>query len=309
MAEHKVIKDPLTGAETTGHVWDDTLMEFNNPLPTWWLWAFYGTVIFSIVYWILFPAWPIGFLEKGYTTGVKTISYEKDGEEVVRHWNTRSLLWADMNRGPEEAKRQEMLKVVAETPFEDIAKDPQKAQFVQAYGKNTFADNCAGCHQSGGQGVIGHYPNIADDAWLWGGSVTEIETTIRNGRNGIMPAHKDTLSPLEIDQVSSYVLSLSGESTDADAVAIGKTVYDTKGCAGCHTPAGTGMTVLGSANLTDKIWTQANVPGATNQAEKIAAVSGVISGGIQRQMPAYQDRLSENEIKVLVAYVKLMSAQ
>ncbi|CAA6817740.1 MAG: Cytochrome c oxidase subunit CcoP (EC [uncultured Thiotrichaceae bacterium] len=309
MAEHEVIKDPITGAETTGHVWDDTLMEFNNPLPLWWVWAFYGTVIFSIVYWILFPAWPIGFLEKGYTTGIKTISYEKNGEEVTRHWNTRSLLWADMHRGPEEAKRQEMLKVVAETPFDDIAKDPQKAQFVQAYGKNTFADNCAGCHQAGGQGVIGHYPNIADDAWLWGSDVAQIEATIRGGRNGMMPAHKDILTPEEIGNVSNYVLSLSGETANAEAVTAGKLVFDTKGCAGCHTPAGTGMAALGAANLTDKIWTQANVPGADTLEDKVAAVSGVISGGIQRQMPAFDGRLSENEIKVLVSYVKLMSAQ
>lgn len=309
MAEHKVIKDPITGAETTGHVWDETLMEFNNPLPTWWLWGFYGTVIFSIVYWILFPAWPMGFLEKGFTTGVKTIQYEKAGEEKVAHWNTRSLLYAEMNRGPGEAKRQEMLKVVANTAFEDIAKDPQKAQFVQAYGKNTFADRCAACHQRGGQGVIGHYPNIADDAWLWGGSVTEIETTIRNGRNGNMPAHKGTLTPQEITNVSKYALSLSGEPIDAEAIAAGKAVFNMKGCAGCHTPAGTGMTALGSANLTDQIWTQANVPGATSLEEKVAAVKGIVSGGIQRQMPAFQERLTENEIKVLVAYVKLMSAQ
>lgn len=309
MAEHKVIKDPITGAETTGHVWDDDLMEFNNPLPTWWLWAFYGTVIFAIVYWILFPAWPMGFLDKGYTAGVKTIPYEKNGEEMVRHWNTRSLHYQDMTHGEEETKRQEMLKLVAETPFEDIAKDPQKAQFVQAYGKNTFADNCAGCHQTGGQGVIGHYPNIVDDAWLWGSDVSQIEATIRGGRNGMMPAHKGTLTPQEIGDVANYALSLSGEAVNADKAAAGKIVYDTKGCAGCHTPAGSGMFALGSANLTDKIWTQANVPGAASMDEKVAEVSNVISGGIARQMPAFEGRLSENEIKVLVAYVKLKSAE
>ncbi len=305
---HKKVIDPITGAETTGHVWDDTLQEFNNPLPRWWLWAFYGTVIFALVYWFLYPTWPLGFTERGFTVGSKTITFKSDsGEEITTHWNMRALLAKEMQTDELELKRKEMVKKVAATPFDKIAKDPEMANFVLAYGKGIFGDYCAACHQRGGQGVIGHYPNLVDDSWLWGGDVADIETTIRKGRKGNMPAHKGTLSATEIDQVANYVLSLSGEKVDATAAKAGKTIFNTKGCSGCHTPAATGMKALGSANLTDKIWTQANVPGAKDLAGKLQAVKTVVSNGIQREMPTWESRLSNEEIKVLVAYIKLLA--
>jgi cytochrome c oxidase cbb3-type subunit 3 len=318
--KHEVIKDPLTGAETTGHVWDDTLMEFNNPLPTWWLWAFYGTIIFAISYWVIYPSWPTGLSEKGYLYGTSELTYKSDlmkdgkkivagGEEITTHWNTRALLAHEMQNDPNELKRQKMVKTVAATPLATVVKDPQQSAFVLAYGKSIFGDYCAGCHQAGGQGVIGHYPNLIDDSWLWGGDSADIELTIRKGRKGNMPAHKTTLSPEEITQAANYVLSLSGEKVDSDLASHGKKIFNTKGCSGCHTPAATGMKALGSANLTDKIWTQANVPGASTVEEKVNAVKVIISGGIKREMPAWESRLSNDEIKVLVAYIKLLSAE
>ncbi len=307
--KHKITKDPITGAETTGHVWDDTLQEFNNPLPTWWLWAFYATIIFSIVYWILYPSWPTGFTEKGYTTGIKTVTFKSDsGEEVTTHWNTRALLAHEMQNDPNELKRKEMVKTVAATPLADVIKDPQKSAFVLAYGKGIFGDYCAACHQAGGQGVRGSYPNLVDDAWLWGGDPADIETSIRKGRHGNMPAHAGTLSDEEITEASNYVLSLSGEKVNAELAAKGKEIFNTKGCSGCHTPAATGMKALGSANLTDKIWTQAHVPEAKSVDDKIKAVNTVIKNGIKREMPAWESRLTNDEIKVLVAYIKLLSS-
>ncbi len=306
--KHEVTKDPITGAETTGHVWDDTLQEFNNPLPAWWLWAFYGTIIFSIVYWIIYPSWPTGLAEKGYLTGMGTVEFNSDkGEKVTTHWNTRALLAQEMQNDPNELKRQEMVKAVAATPLADVVKDPSKSAFVLAYGKGIFGDYCAACHQSGGQGVIGNFPNLVDDAWLWGGDSADIETTIRKGRKGNMPAHKGTLSDEQITEAANYVLSLSGEKVNPELAAKGKEIFNTKGCSGCHTPAATGMKALGSANLTDKIWTQANVPGADTPEAKIAAVKKIIAGGISREMPAWESRLSNDEIKVLVAYLKLLS--
>ena len=305
---HEKIKDPITGAETTGHVWDDTLMEFNNPLPRWWIWAFYGTIIFTIVYFIMYPSWPTNLAEKGFLTGVNKITYKSDaGEDITTHWNTRALLAKQMQTDELAVKRLEMLKTVAATPVDQIASDPEKSQFVLAYGNGIFGDDCAACHQAGGQGVIGHYPNLVDDAWLWGGEVADIETTIRKGRKGNMPAHGSTLSDTEVGQVSSYVLSLSGESVDQVAVDGGKAIFNTKGCSGCHTPTGVGMKALGSANLTDKIWTQANVPAASDVAGKVEAVKAVIKLGIQREMPAWETRLKDDEIKVLVAYFKLLA--
>ncbi len=317
--KHEVIKDPLTGAETTGHVWDDTLMEFNNPIPTWWLWAFYGTIVFTIAYFIMYPSWPTGLAEKGYLKGTAELTYKADiikdgkrivggGEEITTHWNTRALLAHEMQNDPNELKRQEMVKTVAATPLASVIKDPQQSQFVLAYGKGIFGDYCAACHQAGGQGVIGHYPNLIDDAWLWGADSADIELTIRKGRKGNMPAHKASMTDAEIAQTANYVLSLSGESVDSAAAEHGKKLFNTKGCSGCHMPTGIGMKALGSANLTDKIWTQADVPAAVDAKAKVAAVKTIIANGFKREMPAWESRLSNDEIKVLVAYLKLLSA-
>jgi len=316
--KHTVTKDPITGVETTGHVWDDTLQEFNNPLPAWWLWAFYFTIIFSIVYWIIYPSWPTGLAEKGFLKGTSTITFKSDllkdgqkivagGKEVTVHWNSRALLAQEMQNDPNELKRQEMVKAVAAMPLAEVVKDPSKSAFVLAYGKGIFGDYCAGCHQAGGQGVIGDYPNLVDDAWLWGGDAADIELTIRKGRMGNMPAHASILSADEVTQAANYVLSLSGEETDSALAEKGKTVFNTKGCSGCHMPTGVGMKALGAANLTDKIWTQANVPAAANAEEKVKVVKAVITNGIQREMPAWESRLSNDEIKVLVAYIRLLS--
>lgn len=305
---HEKIKDPITGAETTGHVWDDNLMEFNNPLPRWWLWAFYLTVIFTIAYWVAYPSWPTNLVKGGYLKGMKTITYKSDaGEEITTHWNTRALLARDMQTNKLALKQKEMVKLVAATPFDKVASDPEKSQFVRAYGQGIFGDYCAGCHQAGGQGIIGSYPNLVDDAWLWGGDTADIETTIRKGRKGNMPGHSSTLSADETSQVANYVLSLSGESVDQAVATSGKEVFNKKGCSGCHLPTGVGMKALGSANLTDKIWTQADVPGAKDIVAKIETVKSVISDGIQREMPSFESRLNNDEIKVLVSYIKLLS--
>ena len=307
--KHTVTKDPLTGVETTGHVWDDTLQEFNNPLPAWWLWAFYGTIIFSIVYWILYPSWPTGFAERGFLSGTTEVVFkDKKGEDYTATWSTRAILAHEMQNDPNELKRKEMVKKVAAMSVADVAKDADSSAFVRAYGKGIFGDYCAACHQAGGQGVIGDYPNLVDDAWLWGGDTADIETTIRKGRKGNMPSHASTLSEEERTEAAHYVLSLSGEEVDTAMAEKGKTIFNTKGCSGCHTPAGTGMKALGSANLTDKIWTQANVPAATDTAAKVNVVKAVIASGIQREMPAWESRLSNDEIKVLVAYLKLLSS-
>ncbi len=306
--EHKKIKDPLTGAETTGHVWDDDLMEFDNPLPRWWLWAFYGAIIFTVSYFIMYPSWPTNLVEAGYFKGTSKITFKADsGEEITTHWNTRALLAREMQTNKLELKRQEMVKVVAATPIHQIAGDPDKSQFVLAYGRGIFGDYCAGCHQAGGQGVIGYYPNLIDDAWLWGSDTADIETSIRKGRVGVMPAHGKSLSSAEITQVSSYVLSLSGEVQGSEIVDAGKKIFNTKGCSGCHMPTGVGMKALGAADLTDKIWTDADVPGAVNVAAKVEVVETVIREGVRREMPAWESRLEDDEIKVLVAYIKLLA--
>jgi cytochrome c oxidase cbb3-type subunit 3 len=181
--------------------------------------------------------------------------------------------------------------------------------FVQSFGQGIFGDYCAACHQQNGGGVMGHYPNLIDDAWLWGGEVADIENSIKNGRKGSMPAHKGTLAETEITDLGHYVLSLSGESKNVDAAAKGKVLFEGKGaCFACHTKEATGMKALGSANLTDQIWTIADVKGLKIPEEKLAAVTSVIANGVKREMPAWKTRLDDMQIKVLTAYISSLSA-
>lgn len=306
------VKDPLTGAETTGHIWDETLQEFNNPLPRWWVWTFYGTIVFTIVYWIMYPSWPIG---NTYLKGINEITYKTDaGEEKTTHWNTRALLAHDMQNGTSAIKQQEYLAKVGAASYEQIAQDSDMSSFVRSYGVGMFGDNCAACHQSGGQGVAGMYPNLVDDDWLWGGDTTAMENTLRYGRIGYMPAYSKTFNESQLNQVSNYVLTLSGEpAVDAAAAVEGQKIFqgETGGCYMCHTSEGTGMHSQGAPNLTDKIWTVANVPAAETPEAKLEAVKAVIHNGVKRQMPAFGEdgrNLSDTEIKVLVAYMQQMSA-
>ncbi len=287
--------------QTTGHAWDGDIQEFNNPLPNWWLWTFYASVVFAIVYWFLYPAWPVG---DSYTKGMMNdITYTtSDGKTTTTHWNTRALFLKEMQDAREA--QAEFLKDINASTFEQIASDEEKSAFAYSMAKVVFADNCAACHQSGGDGVIGFYPNLLDDAWLWGGSFSKIQESISNGRNGSMPAFKSRLTDKQTSDVAEYVLSLSGNEVDASAVKRGKTVFTTTGgCVACHGNNAKGITAMGSANLTDKIWTIADVTAVDTQDAKKAAVMDVVKNGKTRQMPAWKDRLSATEIKMLTFYV------
>lgn len=287
--------------QTTGHAWDGDLQEFNNPLPNWWLWGFYATVVFALIYWFLYPAWPVG---AGYTTGVgNDIEYTtKDGKTVSTHWNTRALYEKELQEAREAQAG--YMQMIQDAPYEDILNDPDKRGFAMSLAKVLFADNCATCHQAGGAGLIGMYPNLADDAWLWGGDYAHIEKTIRDGRNGNMPGFARTLSAQQIEDVSEYVLSLSGQSGDAAKVKRGAAVFNgAGGCVACHTSAGTGNIALGAANLTDQIWTVAKIETGMAHAQKQKAIAAVVSNGISRKMPAWGQRFTDTEIKMLTFYV------
>jgi cytochrome c oxidase cbb3-type subunit 3 len=287
--------------QTTGHAWDGDLQEFNNPLPTWWLWTFYATVVFAIIYWVLYPAWPVG---GDYTKGMMNdITYTTaDGKTKTTHWNTRSLLLKEMQIAREE--QAEYLKDINALSFEQIRSNTEKSAFANSMAKVLFADNCAACHQAGGDGVMGSYPNLLDDAWLWGGSFEKIQETISNGRTGSMPGFKASLSTKQISDVADYVLSLSGEETDAAAVKRGKAIFSGQGgCTACHGAEAKGQAFMGSANLTDKIWTIADVSGAETAAARKAAIVDVVMNGKTRVMPAWKGRLSATEIKILTYYV------
>lgn len=301
--------DKQTGAvQTTGHAWDGDLQEYNNPLPRWWVWAFYATFVFAIIYWIIYPAWPVG---TSFTKGVgNNITFTNDaGETVSTHWNTRAKLAHDMEFSDGAVKQREYLEQIIGASYDEILSDPDKAAFMRSYAKGLFGDNCAACHGTGGTGVVGLFPNLVDDAWLWGGSTAKIEETLRQGRMGYMPAFAATFSDEQLDAVAAYALSLSGHEGDAAQVAMGQKIFQGEegGCYYCHTAAGTGLESVGSANLTDSIWTVADVNGAEGYEAKHATVRNVIANGISRQMPAWEGRLSDGEIKLLTAYVYSLS--
>jgi cytochrome c oxidase cbb3-type subunit 3 len=284
-ADQKPDIDALTGTVTTGHVWDG-IRELNTPLPRWWLWLFYATIIWSVGYWLVYPSWP---LVSSYTTG-------------AFGWQSRDAVVADVEAL--RAKRGPMVDKLAAASLQQIASDPLLLDFARAQGRSAFAENCTPCHGAGGGGASG-YPNLNDDEWIWGGTLDEIAQTIRHGvrsgdastRQGVaMPAfgRDSILKRAEIENVAQYVRSLAGAPADpkADLVA-GKKIF-ADNCATCHGEAGKGKRELGTPNLTDAIWLYGS--------DKAAIVDGVWNGrgGV---MPGWAGRLDDVTIKALAVYV------
>jgi len=296
-------KGQQQAVQTTGHAWDGDIQEFNNPLPRWWLWAFYGTVAFAVIYWFLYPAWPVA---DSYTKGLfNRITYEVNGEQRSSHWNTRARLIHELQEGEEAVRMREYTARIAAADYEEILNDPDMMAFARSAAKGLFGDNCAACHGAGATGVIGHFPNLADDDWLWGGTPEDIEATIREGRRGFMPAFGQALTDEQIEALADFVLSLSGHEVDAARAAEGRRIFTTEvgGCYYCHGADGTGLESQGAANLTDRIWTVANVPAAEDLEARRQAVMQVIRNGVHREMPAWKGRLTDDQIRLLTVFV------
>lgn len=273
-------KDPLSGAETTGHEWDG-LKELNNPAPRWWLWVFFICCIWAAGYWIIYPAWPT---LSGNTAGLgQWTSYKKLRTEEAEIAVRRGAL-ADRIR---------------DESLDAIQNDPELYVFAVAGGKAMFKENCAACHGTGAQGGRG-YPNLNDDDWLWGGRLEDIYGTLRYGvrsghqetRDSAMPAFgKDgILKPAEIGAAADFVLSLSGKGS---ATPQDEAVF-TRNCASCHGETGSGNRAMGAPNLADAIWLYGG--------DKDSIVRQV-SSPRHGVMPAWSDRLPDDVIKQLAVYV------
>ena len=280
----KIEKDDITGTATTGHEWDG-IKELNNPLPKWWLYTFYGTVIWAIGYTIAYPAWP---MLSSATPGLLGYSSRAAVEEQIQ---------------TARAAQKESLDKIAAANVDDILKDENLLSFAQAGGAAAFKVNCVQCHGAGAAGGNG-YPNLNDDDWLWGGTPDAIYTTLKHGirytddpetRDSQMPAFgiDGILTPEQIDQVANYVVSLSGEQADAGKAEAGKQVY-ADNCASCHGDDGKGNRDFGAPNLTDKLWLYGG---------SIEQVKAQINKPRMGVMPGWTKRLDDAEIKELAIYV------
>lgn len=279
MANKRV--DEPTGTETVGHEWDG-IEELNTPLPRWWLWTFYLTIVWALVYVVLYPAVPL--LAKG--------------TEGLLGWTSRGQLAQDMSLA-ERAKR-DLGAALAATPIENLGSNPQLMQQAISGGRAAFRVNCSQCHGGGAAGsqTLG-YPNLNDDDWLWGGDIKAIEYTITHGvrqaqgddlRQSAMPPFAGVFSAAQIGALSDHVLSLSGKARPNPA---GAQIYAAN-CVSCHGVSGEGSRTLGAPQLNDAIW----LYGGTRE-----AISRQVQNPKMGAMPAWNDKLSPVTIKMLAAYV------
>lgn len=282
----KIEKDAVTGTDTTGHEWDG-IKELNTPLPKWWLYTLYVTIVWGIIWMVLYPSVPLGGT---YFKGILGYSERQNIETALKQ--------AADQRAPMMAK-------LAATPIDEVQKNPELATFALTGGRAVFNDNCAPCHGVGGSGRPGGFPVLADDDWIWGGTRDAIQQTVLHGiRNGGADARDSAmprfgadglLTPAQISDVADYVLALGTPAGTAlsDAAKRGAVVFGEQ-CVACHGAKGEGLKDLGGPRLSDAIWLYGG--------DKASLVKQ-ISAPRQGVMPAWSGRLTEAQIKMVTLYV------
>jgi cytochrome c oxidase cbb3-type subunit 3 len=266
------IHAPVSGAkvETMGHVWDETLEEYNHPLPKWWSWLFYITIVFGLVYLALYPG--LGKFQGmlGWTSvGQHKIEVDKMDATV-----------------------KPLFDKFMKMDLQAVAADKEGVEM----GKRLYLTYCVQCHGADARGSKG-FPNLADNDWQWGGAAEQIVETISNGRMGMMPAYGGNQEavggPAGAKEVANYVRSLSGLPHNAELATAGKAKFETV-CVACHGPDAKGMAAMGAPNLTDKVWLYGNSE---------ATIVETITKGRTNQMPAWKDFLGESKVHLLAGYV------
>ncbi|MEL6840746.1 MAG: cytochrome-c oxidase, cbb3-type subunit III [Pseudomonadota bacterium] len=274
--------DDVTGIDTTGHAWDG-IKELNNPLPRWWLWCFYLTIIWGVGYTVAYPAWP---LINSATSGLLGYSTRAEVAQDI-------ALFEEANA--------EISAQLASADLTVLDENTELLRYASSKGAAVFRNNCSQCHGSGAAGFVG-YPNLLDDDWLWGGDFDNIEYTIRHGirneedwdaRYSEMTAYDEIFTNEEVDQTVNYVLQISGQDHDATLAAAGEGLF-LDNCAACHGDNAMGNIDLGAPNLTDAIWLYGGDPVSLEETVRYARF-GV--------MPPWGERLTEAEIKAVTAYV------
>lgn len=283
MADRKRIDQP-TGTETVGHEWDG-IEELNTPLPRWWLWTLYATIIWGVAYTIAYPAWPL--------IGEATAG--------VLGWSSREQL--DRELAAERARKAPILRAVAATPIEALPVNPQLMQAAVEGGRAAFRVNCVQCHGSGAAGSRG-YPNLNDDEWLWGGDLKSIHYSIEHGirspghdatRTSQMPAfgRDGLLQPAEIDDLTAFVRAAGRQQRVTASARRGQALYATN-CAACHGADAKGSREFGAPSLADSIWLYGGDE---------AAIRKSIHDARFGVMPRWGDKLDPVTVKMLAAYV------
>ena len=255
---------------TTGHVWDEDLVELNNPLPRWWLQLFYGTIIISLIYLALFPG--LG--------------------------NFKGLLgWTQEGQYDTEMQAAQQTQDAIFARYKELDNDALIADAeANATGQRLFANSCAMCHGSDARGARS-FPNLTDNDWLYGGSFDTVMQSISDGRKGAMPVMVGGLDDNGIDNLVAYVQSMSGQQVDAGMAAEGKTHFDML-CIACHGPDGSGNQALGSPRLNDDIW----LYGGESE-----TIKKTVTEGRNGNMPTHKDLLSEDRRRLIAAYVLSLS--
>ena len=284
MADHKRIDD-VTGTATSGHEWDG-IEELDTPMPRWWLWSLYATIVWGIVYVILYPAWP---MIHGATEG-------------VLGWSSRGQLEQEMQA--DAARRAPVMNAIAATAIADLPAKPELMQAAVQGGAAAFRVHCVQCHGAGGAGVRKLYPSLTDDDWLWGGDLSTIEYTITHGirnpdhgatRTSQMPAfgRDGILEPAQIADVVSHVRVISHQEKPSASSARGALLFEAN-CAVCHGPTGDGGRAVGAPKLTDAIWLYGG---------DRASIAATVTQPRNGVMPRWNSRLDPVTIKMLAAYV------
>jgi cytochrome c oxidase cbb3-type subunit 3 len=255
--------------ETSGHVWDEDLKEYNNPLPRWWMWMFYITIVFGLGYLVLYP---------GLGSWKGTLGWTQVGQLEQENADAQKAY------GP-------LYERYAAQDVAALAKNPE----ALAIGQKLFLNSCAQCHAADGGGSRG-FPNLSDADWLYGGSAEAVKASITEGRNGVMPPMGPVLGDQGVKDVADYVRTLSGGAADSIRAARGKEKF-AQICAACHGAEGKGNPALGAPNLTDKVWLHGSGE----------AIDQTIANGRNSHMPAHKDLLSPAKIHLLTAYVLSLS--
>ncbi len=261
--------DEAESGTATGHTWDG-LQELNNPLPRWWLWLFYITIIFGLGYLVAFPG-------LGNFQGMMGWSSHGQYDDEV---------------AAADAKYQPIFAAFAATSIPDLSKD---AEALKA-GERLYSNYCSQCHGSDARGARG-FPNLTDNDWIWGGEPEQIKSTIVNGRGGLMTPWGPILGEQGVEDTANYVQLLSGRDVDAASAEAGKAHFNMY-CAACHGADGTGNQMLGAPNLTDDIWLHGSSAGA---------IKKIINEGKNGAMPALGEFLGNDKSHLLAAYIYSLS--